>query len=122
MGRNNLTGALAASQRRGRETLRTHPIRRPREDVFLPEQSALSPLNAVSCVLRHGSDSRRNRGAVLAPAELATIHPHPVKNHGQTPGDRDDRSTHPASLSDSHAPRLQPRPFSVVVSSECAAS
>jgi hypothetical protein len=27
------------------------------------------------------------------------------------PGDRDDRSTHPASLSDAHAPCLQPRPF-----------
>ena len=68
-------------------------------------------MNAVSCVLRHDSDSRRNRGAVLAPAELATINPHPVQNHRQTPGDRDDRSTHPASLSDAHAPCLQPQPF-----------
>ena len=31
----------------------------------------------------------RNRGAVLAPAELATIDPHPVKNHGQTPAHLD---------------------------------
>jgi class 3 adenylate cyclase len=61
-----------------------------------------------------GSGNRRNRGAVLAPAELAAVDPHPVQNHGQAPGDRDDRSTHPASLSDAHAPRLQPRPFSVV--------
>src|SRR6516165_11323484 len=61
-----------------------------------------------------GSGNRRSRGAVLAPAELATIHPHPVQNHSQTPGDRDDGSTHPAPLSDAHAPCLQPRPFSVV--------
>src|SRR5258708_8637406 len=58
-----------------------------------------------------GSGNRRNRGAVLAPAELATIDPHPVQNYSQTPGDRDDRSMHPASLSHPHAPRLQPRPF-----------
>src|SRR6516162_710394 len=62
-----------------------------------------------------GSGNRRNRGAVLAPVELATIDPHPVQNDSQTPGDRDDRSTHPASLGHSHAPCLQPRPF-------CAAS
>src|SRR6516165_12285653 len=58
-----------------------------------------------------GSGNGRNRGAVLAPAELATVDPHPVQNHSQPPGDRDDRPTHPASLSYSHAPRLQPRPL-----------
>ena len=64
-------------------------------------------LNCGSPVFSAGDlGNCRNRGAILAPAELATIHPHPVKNHGQTPGDRDDRSTHPASLSDSHAPCL----------------
>jgi hypothetical protein len=57
------------------------------------------------------SGNRRNRGAVLAPPELATIDPHPVQNYGQTPGDGDDRSTHPASLGHSHAPCLQPGPF-----------
>jgi hypothetical protein len=34
----------------------------------------------LSCVLRRGSGSRRNRGAVLAPAELAPIAPGPVQN------------------------------------------
>src|SRR5204863_8139992 len=43
MERYNLWGALAADQWQDRETLRTHPTRRPREDVFLPEQNALSP-------------------------------------------------------------------------------
>src|SRR5215831_20985057 len=58
------------------------------------------------------SGNRGNRDAVLlAPPELATIDPHPVQNDSQTPGDRDDRSTHPASLGHAHAPCLQPRPF-----------
>src|SRR5712692_9774878 len=43
MGRYNLSGALAAGQRQDRRTIRTHPTRRPREDIFLPEQNALSP-------------------------------------------------------------------------------
>src|SRR5216683_3480638 len=43
MGRCNLWGALATGQRQDRQTLRTHPTRRPREDIFLPEQNALSP-------------------------------------------------------------------------------
>jgi hypothetical protein len=43
MERCNLTGALAADRRQDRRTLRTHPTRRPREDVFLPEQNPLSP-------------------------------------------------------------------------------
>src|SRR5216684_6056342 len=41
-GGNNLNRALAAHQRQERGTLRTHPTRRPREDIFLPEQNALS--------------------------------------------------------------------------------
>jgi hypothetical protein len=43
MERFNLWGALAAGQWQGRPTLRTHPTRRPREDIFLPEQNPLSP-------------------------------------------------------------------------------
>ena len=42
MGRPNLSGALAADQRQDRRSLRTHPTRRPREDIFLPEQNVLS--------------------------------------------------------------------------------
>ena len=42
MGRFNLRGALAADRRQDRQTLRTHPTRRPREDIFLPEQNPLS--------------------------------------------------------------------------------
>src|SRR5437764_15421062 len=41
-GGNNLSRALAAHQRQERGTLRTHPTRRPREDIFLPEQNSLS--------------------------------------------------------------------------------
>ena len=52
MGRYNLSGALAADQRQDRRTLRTHPTRRPREDIFLPEQNALSACLRCSCVLR----------------------------------------------------------------------
>src|SRR5215472_17056915 len=115
MRRPNLSGALAADERQDQRPLRTHPTRRPREDIFLPKQNALISLTVVFFVLRGGSGNRRNRGAVLPPPELAAIDPHPVQNDSQTPGDRDDRSTHPASLGDSHAPCLQPRPF-------CAAS
>src|SRR3979411_3259364 len=43
MERYNLSSALAAGQRPDRRTLRTHPTRRPREDIFLPEQNASSP-------------------------------------------------------------------------------
>src|SRR5258705_7971078 len=43
MERYNLWGARAADQWQDRETLRTHPTRRPHEDIFLPEQNALSP-------------------------------------------------------------------------------
>ena len=110
-GGNNLKGALAANQRQDRETLRTHPIRRPREDIFLPEQNALSPRLGLPAFSAAASGNRRNRGAALAPAELATVDPHPVQNHGQAPGDRDDGSTYPAPLSHPHAPRFQPRPF-----------
>src|SRR6266851_4125980 len=52
MGRHNLPGALAADQRQDRRTLRTHPTRRPREDIFLPEQNALSPCLQCSRDLR----------------------------------------------------------------------
>ena len=34
---------FAADRRQGRRPLRTHPTRRPRGDIFLPEQNALSP-------------------------------------------------------------------------------
>ena len=39
MGRYNLSGVLAADQRQDRRSLRTPPTRRPREDIFLPEQN-----------------------------------------------------------------------------------
>ena len=52
MGRNNLTGALAADRRQVRRTLRTHLTHRPREDIFLPEQNGLSPRLQFTCVLR----------------------------------------------------------------------
>jgi hypothetical protein len=52
MGRYNLWGALAAGQRQDQPTLRTHPTRRPREDILLPEQNALSPCLQYSGVLR----------------------------------------------------------------------
>ena len=45
MRRFNLTGALAAGQRQDLATLRTHPTRRPREDIFLPEQNSLISLS-----------------------------------------------------------------------------
>ena len=109
MERYNLWGALAADQWQGRRTLRTHPTRRPREDVFSAEAERVISLPAIFSAA--GSRSRRNRGAVLAPAKLATVDPHPVQNHGQAPGDGDDGSTEPAPLSHPYAPRLQPRPF-----------
>src|SRR6516162_4999562 len=116
IGRPNLSGALAADKRQDQRALRTLPTRRPREDIFLPKQNALISLTAVfPAFSASGSGNRRNRGVVLAPPELATIDPHPVQNDSQTSGDRDDRSTHPASLGHSQAPCLQPRPF-------CAAS
>ncbi len=38
-------GALAAGQRQDLPTLRTHPTRRPREDIFLPEQNSVISLS-----------------------------------------------------------------------------
>jgi hypothetical protein len=61
-----------------------------------------------------GSGNPRSGGAVLLPAELAAINPHPVQNHGQAPSDRDDGATYPTPLSHPDAPRLQPRPFPAV--------
>jgi hypothetical protein len=52
MGRNNLTGALAADRRQVRRTLRTHLTHRPREDIFLPKRNGLSPRLQFTCVLR----------------------------------------------------------------------
>ena len=54
MGRNNLTSALAANRRPGRATLRTHPIHRPREDIFLPGQNALISLTCGFPAFRRG--------------------------------------------------------------------
>jgi hypothetical protein len=108
MGRNNLTSALAANQQWGRATLRTHPIRRPREDIFSAGAERVISVTAVFPRSAVGSRNRWNRGDVPAPAELAAIDPHPVQNHGQAPGDRDGGSTYPAWLSHPHAPRLQP--------------
>ncbi len=45
MRRFNLLGALAAAQQQDLQTLRTHPTRRPREDISLPEQNALISLS-----------------------------------------------------------------------------
>ena len=111
MGRSNLSGALAADERQDQRALRTHPTRRPREDIFLPKQNRYLLDGGSPAFSAAASGNRRDRGAVLAPPELATIDPHPVQNDSQTPGDCDDRSTHPASLGHSHAPCLQPRPF-----------
>jgi hypothetical protein len=44
MGRLNLCDALAAGQQQDLPTLRTHPTRRPREDIFLPGQNSLISL------------------------------------------------------------------------------
>src|SRR6266496_1586407 len=109
-GGNNLNRALAANQRPERGTLRTHPTRRPREDIFLPEQNSLS-----ACRSSWPVQATEGTAALsLAPAEFAAIDPHPVQHYGQAPGDRDDGSTHPAPLSHPYAPRLQPRPFTAV--------
>jgi len=45
MRRFNLLGALAADQQQDLPTLRTHPTRRPREDIFLPEQNSVISLS-----------------------------------------------------------------------------
>ena len=47
MERPNLSGAVAADERQDQRALRTHPTRRPREDIFLPRQNALISLTAV---------------------------------------------------------------------------
>jgi hypothetical protein len=70
-----------------------------------------------------GSGCRRSGGAVFAPAELATVDPHPVQNHGQASGDRDDGSTYGRAAE----PPVCPTPsshdhFLLWISSECAAS
>src|ERR1700676_5016372 len=62
-------------------------------------ECVISFLADISCAVRRRSGNRRCGGAILAPAELATVDPHPVHNHGQAPGDGDDCSTYPAPLS-----------------------
>ena len=114
MGRSNLSGALAVDWPQDRRTLRTHPTRRPREDVFSAGAEPVISFCNFPAFSATGSGSRRNGGAVLAPAELATIDPHPMQNDSQASRDRDNRSTHPAPLDHPHAPRLQPRPFTAV--------
>ena len=47
------SGALAAGGRQDRRTLRTHPTRRPREDIFLPKQNRFELL--IAGVLRRGA-------------------------------------------------------------------
>ena len=84
----------------------------PVRDIFLLKQNRYLLDGGSPAFAAAASGNRRDRGAVLlAPAELATVDPHTVQNYSQTPGDRDDRSTHPASLGHLHAPCLQPRPF-----------
>src|SRR4029077_5260471 len=88
MGRPNLSGALAADERQDQRPLRTHPTRRPREDIFLPKQNRYLLDGGSPAFSAAASGNRRDRGVVLAPPpELATIDPHPVQNDSQTPGD-----------------------------------
>ena len=76
-----LSAPSLLNQRQERETLRTHPIHRPREDIFLPKQNALTAVFPAFSAAASGN--RRNRGAVLAPPELATIDPHRLINLSQ---------------------------------------
>ena len=68
----------------------------PVRDIFLPKQNRYLLDGGSLAFAAAASGNCRDRGAVLAPPELATIDPHPVQNHGQAPGDGDDGSTHPA--------------------------
>src|SRR6202790_5819941 len=113
MGRHNLWDALAADQVRGRigRPYELTPPVVPVRTFFCRSRTRYLLACGFPAFSAGGSGNRKNRGAVLAPAELAAIDPHPVQNHGQAPGDRDDGSTYPAPLSHPHAPRLQPRPF-----------
>jgi hypothetical protein len=77
--------------------------------MFLPKQNALIPCWQV---LRRRFQATGGTAALPAPTELTTVYPHPVQNHGQTPGDRDNRSTHPPPLGHPNTPRLKPRSFS----------
>ena len=97
--RNNLRGGLTVRVTAGPSRHTTHLIHRPARDIistarwrsgFLP--IAFDP-ELFSCCCDFPD-----------PAELATIDPHPVQNHGQAPGDRDDGSTYPAPLSHPHRP------------------
>src|SRR6266566_8286862 len=47
VGRYNLSDALAADRRQDRKSLRTHPTRRPHEDIFLPEQNGVISLPTI---------------------------------------------------------------------------
>ncbi len=68
MGRCNLWGALAAGRRQDRRPLRTHPTRRPREDIFLPEQNALSPCRRFSGILHRRFRQRQERRRCSCPS------------------------------------------------------
>jgi hypothetical protein len=50
MGRFNLSGVLASDDGQTLRTLRTRLTRRPREDIFLPEQNSLNFLSAPPAV------------------------------------------------------------------------
>src|SRR4029077_6866758 len=77
MGRPNLSGDLAADERQDQRALRTHPTRRPREDIFLPKQNRYLLDGGSPAFSAAASGNRKDRGVVLAPPELATIDPHP---------------------------------------------
>ena len=53
----------------------------------------------------------RCRSLFPGPAELGTVNPDAVHDHGQPAGQRDDCLFHPAAPGDLHRPGLEPRPF-----------
>ena len=90
MGRYNLRDGLAVDHGRINRPCELTPPVVPVRTFFCRSRTRyLLVASNFPAFCAADSGNRRNRGAVLAPAELATIDPHPVKNHGQTPGDRD---------------------------------
>jgi len=87
-------------------TLRSHPTHRPRGDLLLPRQ------NWLVLVLSWQRSAGLGAGGHIhaAPAEVGAIDPHPMEDHREPPGDRNDGTPHPAPLRHPQAPGLEPGP------------
>jgi hypothetical protein len=109
VGRYNLRDGLAADQRQDQPTLRTHPTRRPREDIFLPEQNALSP--CLQLLRRRFRQPQERR---CCPCSSGTRYHRPTSGAEPRPGAWRPRRWH--DVSRAAGPLARPTPSATTIS------